>query len=87
MNETALEAKWGHHNFSSESKKKICSENVVISEVQGKNDTGIVGLLSSSTQNSYGFRSVRENGFECETLRCSEILLPFNNKYIKGIIV
>lgn len=49
--------------------KKICPENAVISEVQGKNDTGIVGLLSSS-QNSYGFRSVRDDGFECETLRC-----------------
>ena len=49
--------------------KKICPENVVISEIQGKNDTGIVGLLSSSTQNSYGFRSVRDDGFECETLR------------------
>ena len=67
--------------------KKICPENVVISEIQGKNDTGIVGLLSSSTQNSYGFRSVRDDGFECETLRCSEILLPFNNKCIKGITV
>ena len=50
--------------------KKICPENAVISEVQGKNDTGIVGLLSSCTQNSYGFRSVRDDGFECETLRC-----------------
>lgn len=49
MNETALEAKLGHYNFSSES-KKICPENAVISEVQGKNDTGIVGLLSSSQE-------------------------------------
>lgn len=80
MNETGLEAKFGYYNSSDEFKKISQARGYGNSwrsgEVQGEvtNDIGIVGLLSSSTQQLYGFRSVREDGLEHENSWCSEIL-------------
>lgn len=68
------EAELGYYNFSGELKKNLSQENVELVRYKGWVKKDIVGLLSSSTQNSYGFRSVREDVFECENSGCSEIL-------------